>query len=165
MNYKRGNKTYTASCVLSPYSPESWNLALLLSRLRTTVCDLSTYCTHFDPEKEMCECREVESCKHFLLLCLLYAASRATLRSAPGPSSCLLPAQLSPRQQGHPPIPCQLGLLRLALLASSRPLRRLKLALPLQPTLSIPSALSPLCCTHTLTVPSLSSTLVYMNFL
>ena len=41
----------------------------LLSRLRTGVCDLCAYRAHFDLDKELCQCGEVESREHFLLLC------------------------------------------------------------------------------------------------
>ncbi|KWU40986.1 hypothetical protein RHOSPDRAFT_13006, partial [Rhodotorula sp. JG-1b] len=53
----------------------------LLSRLRAGICDLGAYRAHFDPEKEMCECGEVESREHFLRLRPLYAAPCTALLS------------------------------------------------------------------------------------
>jgi hypothetical protein len=44
--------------VASPYTRRQ---STLLSRLRTGVCDLGAYRAHFDPDKELCECGEVES--------------------------------------------------------------------------------------------------------
>ena len=68
----------------------------LLSRLRTGVCDVGAYRAHFDPDKELCECGEVESREHFLLLCPLYTAPRAALLS-------------ELRKPTLPPIPFLLG--------------------------------------------------------
>ena len=33
----------------------------LLSQLRTGICDLGAYRTHFNPDKELCKCSKVES--------------------------------------------------------------------------------------------------------
>jgi hypothetical protein len=45
----------------------------LLSQLHTGVCNFLPYCTHFGPDKELCKCGKVESRKHVLLFCPLYA--------------------------------------------------------------------------------------------
>ena len=51
------------------------------SKLRTNVCNLGACCAHFDPDKELCERRKVQSREHFYLLCPLYAASCTALLS------------------------------------------------------------------------------------
>ena len=61
------------------HAPLTRRKLTLLSQLRTDVCDIGAYCAHFDPDKELCGCGEVESREHFLLLCPLYAAPHAAL--------------------------------------------------------------------------------------
>ena len=63
------------------HAPLTRRKLTLLSQLRTDVCDIGAYCAHFDPDKELCGCGEVESREHFLLLCPLYAAPHAALLS------------------------------------------------------------------------------------